>query len=340
MTVWDCFMFNGEVDLLEFRLRELRHVVDSVIIVEGTTTFTGLPKPLSFETHCDRFSDHLDRIHYVRAELSPASSPWGVENEQRRYMRDTIAALVAPDDLVIFGDVDEVPYRGVIAALGGVRVEPTRLVMHHALYFANLVASTPWIEGPMVFRGADLLDPMVRAQLGDPHGEFDGYRERRSPAAGWHFSFLGGSTAVRAKLAAYSHQECNTTRDNDADHLDRCLRYGVTVDGRHLLRRVGREEWDPLVRRLFEGAPQLFDLNPPESPQACRAYCAYAWARRRPWMPELLVDYLDKRDVATRRTDAFVLAGLQAALVQIRARRPLEPPPWREQPIDNNLLAQ
>lgn len=44
--VFDTFIFNGEIDLLEVRLEELDSVVDVFVIVEGSKTFQNQPKEL------------------------------------------------------------------------------------------------------------------------------------------------------------------------------------------------------------------------------------------------------------------------------------------------------
>ena len=42
----DTFMFYNELDMLEFRLKELNSVVDKFVIVEATQTFVGNKKKL------------------------------------------------------------------------------------------------------------------------------------------------------------------------------------------------------------------------------------------------------------------------------------------------------
>ena len=42
--IYDCFIFNNEVELLELRLNILDPYVDKFVLTEGDTTFSGLPK--------------------------------------------------------------------------------------------------------------------------------------------------------------------------------------------------------------------------------------------------------------------------------------------------------
>ena len=48
MKIFDCFIFNNEVELLEIRLNILNDVVDKFVIVEGKSTFSGKKKDSSF----------------------------------------------------------------------------------------------------------------------------------------------------------------------------------------------------------------------------------------------------------------------------------------------------
>ena len=48
MKIFDCFIFNHEVELLEIRLNILNDYVDKFIITEGDMTFSGLPKESHF----------------------------------------------------------------------------------------------------------------------------------------------------------------------------------------------------------------------------------------------------------------------------------------------------
>src|SRR5580700_2414481 len=44
--VYDCFLFNGEVDVLSIRLHELNRIVDVFVIVESNQTFSGAAREI------------------------------------------------------------------------------------------------------------------------------------------------------------------------------------------------------------------------------------------------------------------------------------------------------
>ena len=89
--VIDCFTFNGELDMLEFRLMELDDVVDVFILVESTRTFSGLPKDLHFHQNKKRFSKWLHKIHYHVVDDSPTGfsteHTWFREGHQRNSIK-------------------------------------------------------------------------------------------------------------------------------------------------------------------------------------------------------------------------------------------------------------
>ena len=67
ILIIDAFTFNFELDLLEIRLNELKHVVDYHILVESSHTVYGSPKAMYFDLHKwqNRFFKFRDKIIHV-----------------------------------------------------------------------------------------------------------------------------------------------------------------------------------------------------------------------------------------------------------------------------------
>ncbi|KAG9002059.1 hypothetical protein FRB90_011451 [Tulasnella sp. 427] len=113
----DAVIFSIELDLLEIRLAELYPVTSQFFILESTTTFTGLPKPLVLEPLLhpnatdQRFRPYLDKIRYrgVRGrKLLRGEDPFNIEKEMRWLMGDWIAshdAGLEDGDLILVSDV-------------------------------------------------------------------------------------------------------------------------------------------------------------------------------------------------------------------------------------------
>ncbi|KAM7462251.1 hypothetical protein LguiA_030372 [Lonicera macranthoides] len=60
--VFDAIIFSNEVDILELCWLELHPYVTKFVIIEGETTFTGIPKPLYFALNWDRFAFAKNKI--------------------------------------------------------------------------------------------------------------------------------------------------------------------------------------------------------------------------------------------------------------------------------------
>ncbi len=185
--VWDAVLFSSELDLLEIRLHELAPAVSKFFVVEADRTFTGLPKNLTFAAHAERFAPFADKlVHSVfpARTLAPGESPFVNEGNQRRHMDALLRAhmveaklRVAP--LVVFSDVDEIPYAHTVRLLQRCKVpSPVHLQMREYVY------SFEWPAGEGSWRA------QVH-QLGFPGSEYNHGQVTDSMLAdaGWHCSF-------------------------------------------------------------------------------------------------------------------------------------------------------
>ncbi len=110
---FDVFMFRDEVDLLECRLTELQDVPDLVhVIIEADVTHGGnRPREFVYPDHRARFEPWAERIVYVQAtDLPDGPDAWDREHAQREWGWQALRAWDAqPDDIVLHGDLDEIP---------------------------------------------------------------------------------------------------------------------------------------------------------------------------------------------------------------------------------------
>src|SRR4029077_14566537 len=118
VKIWDCFMFGGELDLLEHRLIELADVVDYFVLCESARTHSGREKPLYYLDNRERFARWENQIVHVVADLPEhATDAWRHEELQRRSIRDVLRERVSPDDAIVMGDLDEFIDADVLRAL-------------------------------------------------------------------------------------------------------------------------------------------------------------------------------------------------------------------------------
>ena len=68
----DCFPFFNELDLLDIRLKLLDDIVDKVILIESTRTFTLTKKRLFYNENKNRYSKYKNKITHIIVDDSPA----------------------------------------------------------------------------------------------------------------------------------------------------------------------------------------------------------------------------------------------------------------------------
>jgi len=107
--VIDAFMFNNELDILNFRLHELNDYVDKFVIYENCWTFSGNKKPLYFEDNKEMFSKFSNKIVHIKSNIRGKDN-WKREYAQRyEVLLKGVASLDLNDnDVVSFCDLDEV----------------------------------------------------------------------------------------------------------------------------------------------------------------------------------------------------------------------------------------
>ena len=232
-VIYDCFTFFNELDLLEIRLNVLKDVVDKFVLVEADRTFTNRPKRLFFEENKSRFAEFSDRIIHVKVtDHPPFKTAWHYESHQRNAIaRGLIGAM--PDDVVLVSDVDEIPNPEVVSRYAGTRGMVTFQQAYYAYYlnFMN-VRRRRWCFAKMVsyadfLHGFDGVEVMHNEHLPEEVNEgttASKVRMRVLPRSrggetvvkngGWHFTSLGGASALAEKMRSFSHQEYNPGEAN------------------------------------------------------------------------------------------------------------------------------
>lgn len=245
MAIIDIFSYHNEADLLELRLNALNGIVDEFIIVESPTTFSGLPKELSFERDKERFKqwEHKIKYHVVdenwtEEELEQAHDSkytGGTERWMREYLqKEAITKTIThlnDDDIVYIGDVDELwEHR-----------EPNgveKLKLHVYTYYLNM-QSTEEFWGPIRAYYRDLKGKC----LNDVRNNI----EYRTPDyQGWHFTNMGGRNAFKKKLVdQYNEQAFNSVMIRQMAEF----RYGVTdLLGRDYELTIDESNWSQYLK--------------------------------------------------------------------------------------------
>lgn len=203
--IYDVFLFNNEFDLLELRIAELSGVVDKFVICESNVSMRGKAKPMHFWERRDQYD--MNRIVHVGMHTTPYEESREInavfETWMRSFIDTVLGAILNDNDVVLFGDADEIPrvevVRDYLPEQGAMR-----LGFQFYYYYFNLVVHDH--QGHKLNHFRPIIGPaLLFKKLG-----FN-YMRWTFPAghntidnAGWHFSYLGGYDALMAKIASHA----------------------------------------------------------------------------------------------------------------------------------------
>lgn len=213
--VFHSFLYNGEADLLEIKLYELFDVVDVFVVVESKSDFRGRTKPLNFDAADARWSPYVSKIDHFIVEFDvvrASGDQWYAEGQSRYQLNLHLRDLAKEGDIVIAGDLDELPRREVVRLLKNCEVprhqQPLRLWMPH-LYFhlGCLVPDEPWaIMAHWATNASADSAFTVRDAASQKYHHVAGIAE-----TGWHMSWMFRTVReYQHKLSTFSHVEFDT----------------------------------------------------------------------------------------------------------------------------------
>lgn len=193
--IYDCFMFNGELDMLEIRLNILDEHVNYFVLCEADETFSGKPKPFYYRENKERFSKWKNKIITLNPPKIVTEDPFKRAGHQKEWIRQGLYRC-KPNDVIYYGDVDEI---------WKPQEKEGKLRQLAYSYYLNNRSSEDW-QGTNVCRYKNLYD-LNKWRANHKVVLEDG---------GWHFTNMGGYNEVLRKLDSYDHQEANIpwVRDN------------------------------------------------------------------------------------------------------------------------------
>ena len=204
----DCFTFHNETNIVCFRIAELRHVVDTFVIVEATKTHSGEDKPLYFDQIAHLFPEvHIERV--IVDDMPDGHDLWAREKHQRRCISRGLDRLNLSDhDVITVCDVDEIPDSRLLETVRRDGVSGICSLQQQA-YCYNICCRIICDYYKGFWTHAKIAEYATAKSLGD----FDALRffsSRTLPDGGWHFSFFGDANFFQTKMRSYAHQEHNT----------------------------------------------------------------------------------------------------------------------------------
>lgn len=212
--IYDCFHFNGELDLLDIRLRH-HSFVDKFIIIESTRTYTGKQKPLFYYENAKRYTDFHSKIHHIVLDFPFNSNKnWQYEHLQRNIIR---GFTFNEEDWILYSDCDELIRQEILQKING-SSDIWHLRMDLFFYYFNLKLKES-INNESYHLNSCFKNKFHMAKIIKPNVLFDFkniYEIRQYQIndpdkrimidnAGWHFSNLGPPDRIYNKFTSFSH---------------------------------------------------------------------------------------------------------------------------------------
>lgn len=233
--IYDCFIFNNEIDILKLRLEYLYDHVDHFVLVESNRTLSGLEKPLTFDINRDQFKKYEDKIIYVQAPERADLKTWDYEYFQRNYIMEGLKGC-NNDDIIFISDVDEIVNIPAILSYKNLKL-PSLIEIPMYYYFFNLKADITYKLNIISDYGF-LKNKDIGERNNSYHTFIDNYITINDvPKTGWHFSYLFGFNyeKYQDKIRSFSHQEHNTERNTDPKNIHTNIILGRDLFGRTYL---------------------------------------------------------------------------------------------------------
>jgi GR25 family glycosyltransferase involved in LPS biosynthesis len=230
--VIDCFLFYNETEMLEYRLKALKHVVDIFVIVEARNTFTGKPKPLYFEKKTNQEIIHVI-VKYLPYQNPTKEQVWENEAFQRNCIQRGLDQInILPDDFVLISDVDEIPDP---CTLNLIKMQSDLDVLsqfEQEFYYYNLHNKLDHLwYSCKIFKYSLLQEQLNNGKtiqdlrLEVFYGIYPG---------GWHLSYFGDPEFIANKIQNFGHQEFNTPEFTNTNSISNKIKKSIDIFDRSI----------------------------------------------------------------------------------------------------------
>jgi beta-1,4-mannosyl-glycoprotein beta-1,4-N-acetylglucosaminyltransferase len=217
--IFDCFIFNNEINLLKIRFNILNDYVDYFVICESKFDHNNKLKKFNFNINL--FSKFKKKIIYIKITQPPKSNdPWINQSNQRNKLMGGIEKANL-EDYIIYSDVDEIPNPLKIKEFINSHYKFGIFMQYLFYYKLNLLSKNTYNEweGSRICKKKYLKSfENLRTNIKKKNLRYKFYRidkfylEKNIKLinnGGWHFSYLMNAKEIIKKIKSSTHIEYN-----------------------------------------------------------------------------------------------------------------------------------
>lgn len=201
--IYDCFLFHGELNLLDLRLNILDKSVDKFVICEARQSFNEQANSVTYFLNSDRYKKWEEKIIYYPfnlmedKELVELARNSDNTNKGNPYWMKVFYAMeifkkplqnCADNDIIYISDCDEI-WNPDIKIEHDDKIYGFEQLAYY--YWLNNRCSEPW-TGTIRTSYKRLKNETIN------HIKQKG--EIKLPNGGWHFTYQGGEAEIRRKV--------------------------------------------------------------------------------------------------------------------------------------------
>jgi beta-1,4-mannosyl-glycoprotein beta-1,4-N-acetylglucosaminyltransferase len=231
--IFDCFLYNGENNLLKLRLNYLNSYVDYFVIVESCQTFQGKRKKFLFNNNSGVIKKFRKKIIYFKNNIFAESVDdlkkkihnqyptiekninkmnnfnkkdlvWYLDCFHREIIYEAVKKKIKDNDVILLSDCDEIPPAHLIASRKFNKNIVNVCIQKQFRYFYNTLLSRDW-------RGT-VITNWKQAKIFGIGGlrYFSKLNKcKLIQDGGYHFSSMGPIDNILKKIGEWGHSEFN-----------------------------------------------------------------------------------------------------------------------------------
>lgn len=246
MKIFDCFTFFNEEEILKIRLNTLNDYVDYFVVIEGSKTFTGNPKPFYFDDYA-WIKPFVNKIIKIRIDFPEClTTSWDFEFFQRNQILN-VKSYAKSNDIIIISDVDEIINPNIFNIIKKVN-KPVQLDNYQYFWNFNWRAPQHCNQG-----GRPVACKLKHLLKSSPQNLRASSELERIPNGGWHFSFCLDKKDIVKKIESFAHTEYNKEEYKNLKKIIYRMENGIDPFDRFPLKYYDIDETYPkYVQRYYD----------------------------------------------------------------------------------------